>query len=68
MKLSDPDASVPHHEVPLDANGEFVIFVPEKRATSVVTLEVFHAGGTLLVSTPPIVVHRSTVVPLVTVP
>jgi hypothetical protein len=66
--LNDPAGTVPHHRVPLNARGEFVIFAPEKRVSSTVTLDVFHPGGTLSVATPLIAVHRSTVVPLITVP
>lgn len=68
VRLTDPVATVPHHRVPLNARGEFVIFVPEKRASSVVTLEVFHPAGSLSVTTPVIAVHRSTSIPLITVP
>jgi hypothetical protein len=68
VRLNDPAATVPHHRVPLNGRGEFVIFVPEKRTSSTVTLNVFHPGGMLALITPPVTVHRSTVVPLITVP
>jgi hypothetical protein len=68
VRLDDPDVVVPHHRVPLNRSGEFVIFIPEKVVASAVTLEVFHAGGSLLVPTPVIPLNRSTVIPLITVP
>ena len=68
VRLNDPDPIVPHHRVPLNSRGEFVIFVPEKSTSGSVTLDVFHPGGTLAVVTPLILVHRSTVIPLTTVP
>jgi hypothetical protein len=68
VRLTDPDPSVPQHTVPLDAAGEFVIFVPEKTAETTVTLTVFYSGGSIIVTTPPIVLSRSTVVPPITVP
>ena len=65
----DPtDPIVPQHRVPLNARGEFVIFAPEKSLSSIVTLDVFHPGGVLAVITPQIFVHRSAVIPLITVP
>jgi hypothetical protein len=68
VRLNDPDPSVPHHRVPLNAQGEFVIFVPEKLSPSTESLDVFHPGGTLVVTTPLVALNRSTVVPLITVP
>jgi hypothetical protein len=66
--LSDPDPAVPHHDVPLDAAGEFVIFVPEKKSVTTVTLTVFYSAGSLVVTTPLISLNRTTVVPPITVP
>lgn len=67
VRLIDPSPSVPSHRVPLDAQGEFVIFVPEKLSSGNVQLEVFNAGPTVLVPVP-VNVHRSNVVPTISVP
>lgn len=68
VQLIDPDAAVPQHRVPLNPLGQFLIFVPEKSASSTVTLDVFHPGGMLPIVTPPVIIHRSNTIPLITVP
>ncbi len=56
------------HRVPLNASSEYAVFVPEKLTTTGVTIQAFHATGSVTVVVAPVVFNRSNLVPLITVP
>ncbi|HET7539659.1 MAG TPA: hypothetical protein VFK05_07300 [Polyangiaceae bacterium] len=69
VRLSDlTEASVPNHRVPLNAAGDFVIFIPEKQTTGGISVEVFHAGGSVVTALPAVQLHRSNWMPPIIVP
>ncbi|AGP35520.1 hypothetical protein [Sorangium cellulosum] len=68
VRLIDPDPAVPGHRVPVDARGRYVVYVPEKRSRSAVTLAVAHASGVARVEIEDVIPHRTHVAPLIVVP
>ena len=54
----DSSEPIANHQVPLNAKGQFVIFVPEKKTSGSVTLRVQHAGGIVTISIPTVVLKR----------
>lgn len=68
VELLDLEPSVPNHRVPLNAKGQFVIFVPEKVTTGGVSLRVYHSGGSVIVNIANTLLHRVNLVPSTVVP
>ncbi|XYI01031.1 hypothetical protein ACMHYB_15265 [Sorangium sp. So ce1128] len=68
VKLVDPDPAVPGHRAPTDDRGRYVIYVPEKRSRSAVTLAVRHASGVAQIEVPDVVPRRIHVAPRIVVP
>lgn len=70
VELIDPaEDDVPHHVVPLNARGEFVMFIPEKKdGTKPVKLAVTYAGGKVPMVIPNFLLHRTNFAPLARVP
>lgn len=70
----DLTENIPNHRVPLNAKGQFVIFVPEKRTTGSVNLHVHHAAGIVpvlvvgVVLKRPNIAHQQPNSPVITVP
>jgi len=70
----DLSEAIPRHSVPLNAKGQFVVFVPEKQTTSGVKLLVEHASGILTVVIPAVILNRPNIArqkptsPVITVP
>lgn len=68
VRLLDPDPAVPAHEAPVSADGQFVLFVPEKTSAGPVVARVLHLGTvTTFSTTVPMVIARANVAPTITV-
>jgi hypothetical protein len=66
--LTDTADPLINHRVPLNAGGEYVAFFPEKQTTTGMSIRAFHSTGSVTVALASVVLNRSNLVPLITVP
>ncbi|WP_394849943.1 carboxypeptidase-like regulatory domain-containing protein [Pendulispora brunnea] len=74
VELRDPDPRVPSHRVPLNARGEFTVFIPEKLPPppnpplGPPSVAVMYAGGEVLTEVSNFKLNRTNIAPLTKVP